>query len=58
MQLQQKLGLIFDKRANALPTLNLPYATYQATNYDPNGGVCSRSSQCQMVLTCEQDLYL
>ena len=35
-----KLGLSFDKRAGSLPTLKLPYATYQAANYDPNGDVC------------------
>ncbi|KAL2036774.1 hypothetical protein N7G274_010498 [Stereocaulon virgatum] len=34
-----KLGLSFDNGANALPTLTLPYATYQATNYNPNGGI-------------------
>ena len=34
------LGLHFDKRAGSLPTLKLPYATYQAASYDPNGDVC------------------
>ena len=34
-----KLGLSFDKRAGSLPTLKLPYATYQAANYDSNGDV-------------------
>lgn len=34
------LGLRFDKRAGSLPTLKLPYATYQAANYNPNGDVC------------------
>ena len=33
------LGLSFDKRAGSLPTLVLPYATYQATNYNPDGDV-------------------
>ncbi len=33
------LGLKFDKRQGALPTLTLPYATYQATNYNPDGDV-------------------
>lgn len=27
--------------AEALPTLTLPYATYRAARYDPNGDVCS-----------------
>ena len=34
-----KLGLSFDKRAGSLPTLVLPYATYQAANYNPDGDV-------------------
>ena len=34
-----KLGLAFDKRADALPTLTLPYATYRAADYNPNGDV-------------------
>ena len=34
------LGLNFDKRAGSLPTLKLPYATYQAASYNPNGDVC------------------
>ena len=34
------LGLSFDKRAGALPTLKLPYATYRAASYNPNGDVC------------------
>lgn len=34
------IGLSFDKRAGSLPTLTLPYATYQATSYNPNGDVC------------------
>jgi hypothetical protein len=28
------LGLKFDKRSGSLPTLTLPYSTYQATSYD------------------------
>ena len=32
------LGLRFEKR-DTLPTLTLPYATYQASNYNPNGDV-------------------
>ncbi|KAL8930417.1 MAG: hypothetical protein Q9208_000601 [Pyrenodesmia sp. 3 TL-2023] len=31
------LGLQFDKRAGELPTLTLPYATYRAARYVPNG---------------------
>lgn len=31
------LGLSYDKRANAMPTLTLPYATYQASDYNPDG---------------------
>ena len=34
-----QLGLKFDKRAGALPTLTLPYATYRAARYNPNGDV-------------------
>ena len=33
-----KPGLQFDKRAD-LPLLKLPYATYRAASYDPNGDV-------------------
>ena len=33
------LGLKFEKRAGALPTLTLPYGTYQANSFDPNGEV-------------------
>ncbi len=33
-----KLGLQFDKRDD-LPLLKLPYATYRAASYDPNGDV-------------------
>lgn len=33
------LGLSFDKRAGSLPTLTLPYATYRAASYNPNGDV-------------------
>ena len=36
-----ELGLKFDKRAGALPTLTLPYGTYQARSYDANGDVSS-----------------
>ena len=35
----ETLGLKFDKRADELPTLTLPYATYQASEYDDNGDV-------------------
>lgn len=34
-----KLGLSFNKRANAMPTLTLPYATYQAASYNADGDV-------------------
>lgn len=33
------LGLQFEKRAGELPTLTLPYATYRAARYNPNGDV-------------------
>ena len=33
------LGLNFEKRAGSLPTLTLPYATYQASSYDSDGDV-------------------
>lgn len=33
------LGLQFDKRAGELPTLTLPYASYRAARYIPNGEV-------------------
>ncbi|KAL8836944.1 MAG: hypothetical protein Q9170_002705 [Blastenia crenularia] len=32
-----QLGIKFDKRAGALPTLTLPYATYRAARYEANG---------------------
>lgn len=32
-------GIRFDKRDGALPTLTLPYGTWQATKFDPNGNV-------------------
>lgn len=34
-----KLGLKFEKRAGGLPTLTLPYGTYRAAKYNPNGDV-------------------
>ena len=34
-----KLDLRLDKRHSTLPTLTLPYATYRAANYNPNGDV-------------------
>ena len=34
-----KLGISFDKRSGSLPTLVLPYATYQAASYNPDGDV-------------------
>ena len=34
-----QLGLKFDKNAGGLPTLTLPYATYRAASYNPNGEV-------------------
>ncbi|KAL9578394.1 MAG: hypothetical protein Q9212_005744 [Teloschistes hypoglaucus] len=33
------LGLKFEKRAGQLPTLSLPYATYRAASYNPNGDI-------------------
>ncbi|KAL6720357.1 hypothetical protein ACLMJK_002278 [Lecanora helva] len=33
------LGLTFDERANAMPTLTLPYATYKAASYNPDGDI-------------------
>ncbi|KAL8994964.1 MAG: hypothetical protein Q9169_005205 [Polycauliona sp. 2 TL-2023] len=33
------LGLKFDKGADGLPTLTLPYASYRATRFNPNGGI-------------------
>ncbi|KAF2230164.1 alpha/beta-hydrolase [Viridothelium virens] len=32
-------GIKFEKRDDALPTLTLPYGTYQATNYDSNSDI-------------------
>ncbi|KAL9594897.1 MAG: hypothetical protein Q9219_006774 [cf. Caloplaca sp. 3 TL-2023] len=34
-----RLGLQFDKRAGELPILTLPYATYRAARYNPNGDI-------------------
>ncbi|KAI4217815.1 MAG: hypothetical protein LQ349_009005 [Xanthoria aureola] len=33
------LGVKFDKRADGLPTLTLPYATYRAKSFDSNGDI-------------------
>ena len=33
------LGVKFDKRADGLPTLTLPYATYRAKSFNSNGDV-------------------
>lgn len=38
-----ELGLKFNKRAGALPTLTLPYGTWQASSYNPDGDVCHLS---------------
>lgn len=35
------LGLKFDKNADELPTLALPYATYRASEYDSDGDASS-----------------
>lgn len=35
------LGLKFDKRSGSLPTLTLPYGTWQASNYNADGDVCT-----------------
>lgn len=54
-----KLGLSFDRRANALPTLKLPYATYQASNYNLNGDVSKTYfSEISILRTIGTDLYL
>lgn len=34
-----ELGIRFDKRDGALPTLTLPYGTWRATKFEPNGDV-------------------
>ena len=34
------LGVKFDKRGKSMPTLTLPYGTWQAAKYDSNGDVC------------------
>lgn len=48
-----KLGLQFDKRDD-LPLLKLPYATYRAASYDPDGDVRPQSSSIyQTWLTLE-----
>lgn len=36
---EPSLGIKLDKREHSLPTLTLPYATYQATNYDSNSDI-------------------
>ena len=35
-----QVGLQFDQSPGTLPTLTLPYATYRAAEYNPNGDVC------------------
>lgn len=52
-----KLGLSFDKRADSLPTLKLPYATYQAANYDPDGDVSLLPKAPELPLTCSVDIH-
>ena len=36
-----KLGITLGGSDGSLPTLTLPYATYRATKYNPNGDVCA-----------------
>lgn len=39
-------GLKFEKRAGALPTLTLPYGTWRAAHYNPDGDVrCSSANR-------------
>lgn len=45
-------GIRFDKRDGALPTLTLPYGTWQATKFDPNGDVSFNS-----MFTLKVDVY-
>ena len=47
------LGIIFDKRADAMPTLTLPYATYQAASYNADGDV----SQIYHIASLFSDIY-
>lgn len=53
-----QLGLSFDKRADSLPVLNLPYASYQATNYNPNGDVSLPFEAPRPPLTWPADIHL
>ena len=59
-----ELGLKFSRRAGALPSLILPYGTWQASSYDPNGDVRSPSqtlmapSPQEWLTENHQDLYL
>lgn len=60
-----ELGIKFDKRSDSLPTLTLPYSTYQAASYDSTSDVrvqyllwekiCSISS---VKLTILLDIYV
>lgn len=34
-----ELGIRFDTHAGGLPTLTLPYGTWRASKFDPNGDV-------------------
>ena len=52
-----KLGLSFDKRADSLPTLKLPYATYQAANYNADGDVSPLQKVPELPLTCPADIH-
>ena len=58
------LGLKFNRRDGALPTLTLPYGTWQASHYEPNGDVCSPYSRSCLplrmndMLKITKDLYL
>lgn len=52
-------GLKFEKRAGALPTLTLPYGTYRADNFNPDGEVGkSYKRPGKKQLTTTKDLHL
>ena len=55
-----KLGLEFNKRGSALPTLTLPYGTWQASSYDANGDVCSQCTSFHAIdrLKPAKDIYV
>ena len=52
------LGLKLDKRAGTMPTLTLPYATYQASSYNPNGDVSTTHKARSSIADIDCNRYI